>query len=99
MLHLITGRAGSGKTTALLHLLRQQAEKGSRQLILIVPEQYSFVAERNVLQACGSQTAQNIHVLSFSRLADFCFRLAGEAPGSDPGDSTRVLYKIGRAHV
>lgn len=94
MLHLITGRAGSGKTTALLHLLRQQAEKGSRQLILIVPEQYSFVSERNVLQAFGSQTAQNIHVLSFSRLADFCFRLAGEAPGSDPGDSTRILYML-----
>lgn len=99
MLHLITGRSGSGKTEYLLHALGDQASAGNQKLLLIVPEQYSFVSERSVLEHCGNQNGQNIQVLSFSRLADYVFKTLGEAAGSDPGDSTRIIFMLRAMHA
>lgn len=99
MLHLITGRSGSGKSEYLLHILGDQAAAGNQKLLLIVPEQYSFASERSVLEHCGNLTGQNIQVLSFSRLADYVFKTLGEAPGSDPGDSTRIIFMLRAMHA
>lgn len=94
MLHLITGRSGSGKTEYLLQVLGTLAQSGNNQLLLIVPEQYSFDSERSVLEHFGNQTGQNITVLSFTRLADYVFKKLGEAGGTDPGDGTRIIYML-----
>lgn len=94
MLHLITGRSGSGKTEYLLQVLGTLAQSGNDQLLLIVPEQYSFDSERSVLKHFGNRTGQNITVLSFTRLADYVFKKLGEAGGTDPGDGTRIIYML-----
>lgn len=94
MLHLITGRSGSGKTEYLLQVLGTLAQSGNDQLLLIVPEQYSFDSERSVLEHFGNRTGQNITVLSFTRLADYVFKKLGEAGGTDPGDGTRIIYML-----
>lgn len=94
MLHLITGRSGSGKTEYLLQVLGTLAQSGNDQLLLIVPEQYSFDSERSVLEHFGNRTGQNITVLSFTRLADYVFKKLGEAGGADPGDGTRIIYML-----
>ena len=50
MLRLITGKAGSGKTAAINREIRQAVEQRRGGRLLIVPEQYSHEAERELLR-------------------------------------------------
>ncbi len=78
MLHLILGRAGSGKTANILRAIHQRGESGGKS-ILIVPEQYSHEAEKELLRLCGERSSLYAEVLSFSRLA---LSVARETGGS-----------------
>ena len=77
MLHLILGRAGTGKTAWLHEQLRSFVLAGHSELILLVPEQDSFAHERALLNLLGEQQAGAVEVLSFTRLADSLFRACG----------------------
>lgn len=76
MLKLILGTAGSGKTSHILNEIRKNADAGERGQYLIVPEQYSHEAERELCFVCGDSISLYAEVLSFSRLA---VRVAQEA--------------------
>jgi len=91
MLHLILGRAGSGKTTYVHKLLEDFVRAGERELILLVPEQYSFFSERAILERLGPKDAGNIEVLSFTRLAHSVFRVYGGKTGQYIDDSGRAI--------
>ncbi len=69
MLKLILGTAGSGKTSIITNEIRKKvnAEEGGN--FFIVPEQYSFEAERELCSVCGDSLSLYAEVLSFSRLA------------------------------
>ena len=85
MLNLILGRAGTGKTEAIL---RRMAESGGvRPQILIVPEQHSHDAERALCAVGGNRVSLYAEVLSFTRLAGRVFTVSGgmAAPALDAG--------------
>ncbi len=67
---IITGGAGSGKTTAILHEIDELAKGGVTGILLIVPEQNSHSFERRILEYAGNRIASHAEVLSFGRLAD-----------------------------
>ena len=93
MLKLVLGRSGSGKTTTLRELVRQSLrEDRERPVFLIVPEQASFENERAMLSLLGTEDAQLVHVLSFSRLADEAFRLYGGGAGRRLDDGGRSMF-------
>ena len=94
MFHLITGRSGSGKTEYLRKVLAEKAEAGNARLILLVPEQFSFDSERGMLEKLGNKKAQQIQVLSFSRLTDFVLKGLNRPVPRDPGDGTRILFML-----
>lgn len=73
MFKLLLGRAGSGKTTAVLNRLCA-AETGQ---VLLVPEQQSHETERALCRTGGPQVNLRAEVLSFSRLANRIFQTAG----------------------
>lgn len=75
MLKLILGRAGVGKTQALLRAITQSG--GARPALLIVPEQHSHDAERALCAAGGPQVSLYAEVLSFTRLASRVFSMTG----------------------
>lgn len=81
MLHLVLGPAGSGKTAYINNQLRESVEKRQRGLFLIVPEQYSHEAERELCAVCGDSLSLYAEVLSFSRLAIRVAQQVGGAPG------------------
>lgn len=74
-LHLITGRAGAGKTRLLTEALAAHMRRGERA-ILIVPEQHTFEAERRVAEAAGGLFG--VQVLSLERLSERVLHTAGE---------------------
>ena len=73
-LRLLLGRAGTGKTGRIVEALRQRQQSGERA-ILLVPEQYTYEAERMLAEALGGLVG--IQVFSFDRLAERVLSLGG----------------------
>ncbi len=79
MLRLITGKAGTGKTAAIMDEIRQAVDRKQGSRLLIVPEQYSHEAERELCLRCGDGLSLYGEVFSFTGLAR---RIAGRVGGS-----------------
>ncbi len=69
MLRLITGKAGTGKTAAVIAEIGRAVDEKRSGNILIVPEQYSHEAERELCAACGDSLSLYAEVFSFTGLA------------------------------
>lgn len=91
MLRFIFGRPASGKTYTVLRNIANDVENG-RQVILIVPEQFSFESEREVLRTVGDSAALSVSVMSFSRLFDEVGRYAGGIAGRVLTDSDKIIF-------
>lgn len=92
MVTILIGRAGAGKSQAILE--RMAAAHRERRQILIVPEQYSHRAERRVCALGGNALSLDAEVLTFTRLATRVFAQAGglAAPTLDNGGRLLVMY-------
>lgn len=86
MLRIITGRSGSGKTQEMLQLMKK-----SENAIYIVPEQYSFAAEKLITTAFGMSGMGFPSVYSFRRLAYYFEELYGAGGGENLAGATRVM--------
>ncbi|MDO4173352.1 MAG: PD-(D/E)XK nuclease family protein [Eubacteriales bacterium] len=88
------GRAGTGKTTAILQRIAAQADSGKRQ-ILIVPELASHEYERLLAQETGNKGARYAEVLTFRRIANRVFSEAGGLADTalTPAGRLLVLYE------
>jgi ATP-dependent helicase/nuclease subunit B len=65
----ILGRSGTGKTRSCIHaIVDVLIEKSEQQLILLVPEQATYQAERAILTDKRVAGYSKLHVLSFDRL-------------------------------
>ena len=58
MLTLITGKAGTGKTSAVIEEINEAVGRHEGQRMLIVPEQYSHEAERELGRVCGDSVSR-----------------------------------------
>ena len=87
MLRLITGPAGSGKTASVMEEIKLNMQSGAAGSILIVPEQYSHEAERELCRVCGDGLSLYAEVMSFTGLARYMERRqgGGAAPWLDKG--------------
>lgn len=78
-LRFIYGRAGSGKTEFCLREIKSRIEEGgTHPLMLLVPEDYSFQAEKKLLKCVGDKGLMRAQVLSFKRMA---YRVFSEVGG------------------
>ncbi|WP_287823267.1 helicase-exonuclease AddAB subunit AddB [Clostridium sp.] len=78
-LRFIYGRAGSGKSHFCIEDIKKKVEKEVEYpLIYLVPEQFSFQSEKNVLNSIGERSNLNVKVISFKRMA---FRVMNEVGG------------------
>lgn len=75
MLRIVLGRAGAGKTRYAI----EQAVGCGTQAVLLVPEQFTFEAEKRLLSRAGPSACLRVEVLSFKRLAH---RVFGEYGGA-----------------
>ena len=69
MLKLFTGVAGTGKTAAAIKEINNAVLAGQGRRLLIVPEQYSHEAERELCRACGDSMSMYAEVMSFTGFA------------------------------
>lgn len=80
MLRLILGGAGAGKTGRIFREIAELARaRDERGTILLVPEQYSHEAERELCAAAGDGLSACAEVMSFTALARKVFSDCGGA--------------------
>ena len=89
MLKLILGRAGTGKSTVVLHRLCAAGQE--RPQVLMVPEQQSHESERALCRVGGSGVSLYAEVLSFTRLASRVFQTAGGVGVEELDSGGRLL--------
>ena len=89
MLRLILGKAGAGKTAAVINEIKASVEQKQGGSLLIVPEQYSHEAERELCACCGDTLSLYAEVMSFTALARRLRSLFG-------GGAAKFLDKGGR---
>lgn len=69
MLQMIFGRASTGKTYSIFESIKNSNENLS-DIVVLVPEQFTFECERNLLHSLGDKASTDVSILSFTRLCD-----------------------------
>jgi len=96
-LRIIYGRAGSGKTRFCLNDIKSRLDAGgTRPLLLLVPEQFTYQAEKDLIKVLGMGGILKAEVLSFRRLAFRVFNETGGItyPHVHPAGKNMILYRI-----
>lgn len=88
---IVYGRSGSGKTSFVFDDIKNRIN-GKNKIFIIVPEQFSFSAESNLLNIIASNSSINAEVLTLSRMAD---RVISEVLG----DYILHLSKVGKGMI
>ncbi|NTW71530.1 MAG: helicase-exonuclease AddAB subunit AddB [Eubacteriaceae bacterium] len=79
MIAIVAGKSKTGKTTLIHSEIKRCLDRNEDHLILIVPEQYTLEAEKELIASLDLDGLLNIEVLSFSRLID---RILNECGGA-----------------
>lgn len=98
MLELLIGPSGSGKTHRILEQLATLTAEGEKNILWLVPEQYSFESERAILRTLGPVQGAGVRVTSFSRLADMVAREVGGMAGQRLDEGMRALLMSRALH-
>jgi ATP-dependent helicase/nuclease subunit B len=94
-LRLIYGRAGCGKTSFCFEDIREKICKNDK-IYIITPEQFSFTAEKTLLEKLNTNSVISAEVLTFNRMA---YRLFNEVSGTGKDNLSKtgrnmLLYSI-----
>ena len=88
-LRLIYGKAGSGKSSYCFSEIANLIDK-EKKIFIITPEQFSFTAEKKLMEAIDSEAVLNAEVITLSRMA---YRVLNEVGGATKTN----LSKCGKA--
>ena len=88
-LRLIYGKAGTGKSSFIYDEIKNKINKKNK-IYIITPEQFSFTAEKKLMDSIGTGAVINAEVLTFNRMA---YRVIKEVGGINKTD----LSKCGKA--
>ena len=69
-LKIIYGRSGTGKSTYIFNEIAKKIEnKTNRKIYIITPEQFSFTAEKKLMDSVKTKAVIDAEVLTFNRMA------------------------------
>ncbi|MDU1412132.1 MAG: helicase-exonuclease AddAB subunit AddB [Clostridium sp.] len=91
-IRFIYGRSGTGKSYTCIDEIYKKSFDNNNPLILVVPEQLSFRAEKALIEKIGATGINNVHLLSFKRLAFTVFNEVG-------GVTHRYMDDTGKAII
>ena len=75
-LRFIYGTAGTGKSTFCFNEIKNNI-KNKEKIYIITPEQFSYSAEKTLLNAVDGESSINAEVISFNRMANRVFTEVG----------------------
>lgn len=94
-IRLIYGKSGSGKSEFIFNEIKELINCG-KKIYVITPEQFSFTAEKKLLEVLDNTAVLNAEVLTFNRMA---YRVASEVGGTAKTNITNsgkamLIYNI-----
>ena len=94
-LQIVYGRAGSGKSQFCFEEIKEKI-KQEEKIYMITPEQFSFTAEKKMLEAINMQSCINAEVITFGRIANRILSQTGgmEKPIISESGKKMLLYDI-----
>lgn len=94
-LQIVYGRSGSGKSSYLFNQIKQDLGQENK-IYMITPEQFSFTAEKKLLEIAQSGAVLNAEVLTFQRMAYRVMQEVGGATKTNLEESGRsmLIYHI-----
>ena len=99
MLTFIEGRAGFGKTTKLWQQLQKDiTEHKAKRYLVLVPEQFSFSAEKELARFLTNRLAINVEVTSFKKLAREILQRFERESAEFPDDITEKALVLLAVH-
>ena len=75
-LQLLLGRSGTGKSEYIYNEIKNLIDN-KEKIYIITPEQFSFTAEKKLLEVLGRKSVVNAEVISFNRIATRVFTEVG----------------------
>lgn len=91
MLRFILGKSGSGKTSAAVDIITKLRKSGNKKLMMLVPDQTSFLTEKTFLQRLGPLESRDVLVFGFNRLCGYVFKNTGNIPQNVIDDGVRNI--------
>lgn len=96
-LRIIYGRSGTGKSTYIFNEIADKIKKGnSRKIYIITPEQFSFTAEKKLIDSLPNNAVISAEVLTFNRMAYRVLKELGNANFSNLSScgKSMLIYNI-----
>ena len=67
-LRIVYGKSGAGKSEYIFNEIKNKIN-GNEKIYIITPEQFSFTAEKKLLETVKNTSVINAEVLTFERMA------------------------------
>lgn len=91
LLNIIHGGPGSGKSSTLYSLINENLKNNpGTNAVLLVPEQFSYTADKTINEIAGGQGPNRIEVLTFTRLVS---RYIDHSGGLMPSGKIMLIQK------
>ena len=98
MIQFFCGRSGCGKTYKIYENISTETDFGN--VILIVPDQSTFINEKRILNEFGAARASQIRVFGFERLYEYLAEKYNQMPKQRIDDGAKtVLMSIAAEQV
>ena len=91
MLRFVLGVAQSGKTYNMIKRIGELVKEGRSGIIFLVPEQYSFECEKELLRSLGAADANKVTVVSFTKLCRSILSDTGGLWARIAAEGTRLI--------
>lgn len=94
-LRIVCGRAGTGKSRFCFSEIKEKMKK-KENIYMITPEQFSFTAEKKLLDVCDGGASLYAEVITFGRMANRIMEEVGknQKKGITSQGKQMLLYSI-----
>ena len=91
MLRFILGRGGTGKTAYIYNKIKELVQNGEEQVLLLVPDQSTFEAEKAFLDILGAKQCKHVEVFGFDGMCRHVFQKTHNTPQNVIDNGTRAV--------